>query len=482
MVGEKLISLLSGFSKYELNRLRKFLRSPYFNEQLKVTELFEICNGALRRGGPAELENLRKTEIWSGLFSSQPYDDPALRRLISDLTQLILKFMAMERREQQPHREWLEQHELLGSPDLQKHRIGVERLFDRYWEHRPDRPIEYYFTNYQKAWNNFTNASKTMVGASYLDHLLKADYYLDCYYFIQKLKLYAAWLIFRNLRTSTEELPVHTSLWEQLDDPRFKAVPLIAISVAAIRCLSEPDEEQHFRSLIEGLEFHAAQLSSEDRRISYQLAQNYCAFKINQGKTAYYREVFEIFRKIIDQGILLEDGQLPEAMYKNIITVSLGVGEYDFAEDFINKYTEFLPAKIRENARSYNLSNLYFHQKKYAQVIELLRNVEYSDVVYVLGAKLMLLRTYYECDEFMALDSFLESFRIYLRRNQALSKDLKREYGNFLTFLKRLSSFNNTTPIALEALHKRVVECQYVAYKKWLVEKITELKKEKSGA
>ena len=225
------------------------------------------------------------------------------------------------------------------------------------------------------------------------------------------------------------------------------------------------------------LEQFSNNLTKEDLRECYYIAQNYCAFKINQGKQEYYREVFEIFKRIINQDILLENGQLSEGVYKNIVTASLGVGEFDWTEKFIQEYSEFLPFSIRENARTFNLAFLYLYQKKYNEVIELLRNVEYSDVIYALGSKVILLRTYFESGEYLVLDSLIDSFRIYLRRNRLISKNLKREYINFLNFLKKMTSINLSNQQAINAFKKRVTETQYVNSKKWLLEKIEELQR-----
>ncbi|MFN4081945.1 MAG: hypothetical protein ACK4NS_13685, partial [Saprospiraceae bacterium] len=200
----------------------------------------------------------------------------------------------------------------------------------------------------------------------------------------------------------------------------------------------------------------------------------YCALKINQGKTEYYRTVFEIFRILIDRHILLEEGRLSEGMYKNIITSGLRVNEYAWVESFIVEYSEFLPDQIRENARLFNLANLYSHQKMHDKVIELLQNVAYSDLVYALGAKMILLRTYYESREYIALDSLLDSVRIYVNRNRQLSRQTKREYLGFLSFLKKISSLRRHDREAALRLRTRIAQSVAVASKKWLLEKVDE--------
>jgi len=256
---------------------------------------------------------------------------------------------------------------------------------------------------------------------------------------------------------------------------RFATIPIILIYRKITLTLTRPEEEQHFFSLMESLEQHAHDLQNDDLRECYYIAQNYCAFKINQGKIKYYQDVFEIFRRMIRQNLLIEEGKLSEAVYKNVITSGLQVGEYEWAENFVQEYSIYLPSDVRENARTFNLANLYWHKKDFTRVIETLRDVEYNDVVYSLGAKFILVRTYYELQEWLALDSLIDSFRIFLRRNKVISKTLKREYNNFLNFVKRLTTLHMADDKTIAAFRRRVMAASANTPKKWLLEKIAEI-------
>lgn len=479
MFSEKLVSLLQTFTKYELNRFRKFLLSPYLNDQEDLTRLFEIANEALRKD-ETSLSELNKHAVWNALYPKERYDAAHLRRLASDLTQAALRFLVEEARKQDPLAEALELQKVLEKPELQKHLTGVERQISKQLETTPGQSTWYYLAQFRLHWNQYNRASKVVATTDFMGKLLPADQSLECFYVVQKLKFYVAWLIFRGFRSTEQELPVMPGFWEHIRQPQFETVPLVSIYQDVILCLAEPNEENHFKNLMAHLEKFANKLAKEDLRECYQIAQNYCAFKLNQGRIDYYPIFFRIIQNTIGLDILLENGQLSEGVFKNIVTVSLGSGEFEWAENFIKEYSIHLPSGIRENARTFNLAYLFFHQKKYSKVIELLRNVEYSDVVYALGAKLTLLRTYYESGEHLAMDSLIDSFRIYLRRNKLISKSLKREYGNFLNGLKKLVSLSSANKHTIRAFEKRLTDTQNIISKKWLLEKIAELE-EKSA-
>jgi hypothetical protein len=289
------------------------------------------------------------------------------------------------------------------------------------------------------------------------------------------MKMYVAGLSYRNIRSAERQPDMPPGFWEYASEERFQSAPMLQIYRRVALCLEHREEDAHFQALLDDLERWGDAMAQEDLRACYHIAQNYCALKINEGKTDYYREVFQVYNKMIDRAVLLEDGQLAEGFFKNIITAGLRMQAFDWVERFIREYSDYLPVPIRENARSYNLANLYSHQRQYGKVIALLATVEYSDVTYALGAKLILLRTYYETDEYLALDSLIQSFRVYLRRNKLISKSVLREYGNFLNVLKKLSAMQGASRQDIDRFRQKVLNNRALVSKKWLLEKIDAL-------
>jgi len=469
MFSEKLLTLLQTLSKVARNRLRKYLLSPYLNEQPDLVRLFDVCDKAIRAGQFATLD---QPKIWKKLYPTQALNDAQLRRLTSDLNQLTLRFLSDEARRQNPLSEALDLHRLLEKPELKKHHAGVERNIAKLITEVPQASIAFYLAQFQLHNNLVNKTTKFLSVAGYSEKLADADFYLSCFYLTQKLELYIGWLLFQGTRVSEKKLELPADFWEQVENDRFTQVPLLVVYKLVVRCLHEPDDESHFTQLLASLEKQAPFLNNTDLRKCYFIAQNYCAFKINQGQQRYYREVFEIYKKIIQKEILLEESNLSEGLFKNIVTAGLGVGEYGWTEQFIENYSPYLPTKIRENARTFNLSYLYFHQGQYPKVLDLLQNVEYNDVVYVLGSKFILIQTYYELEEILPLESLIDSFRIYLRRNKVISKNLQREYINYLGFVKKLMMLSPGEKKTIQKFRARVMAATSPTHKKWLLEKI----------
>lgn len=468
MISEKITTLLSAFSRVELNRFRRYIQSPYLNDQPDTLPLFDIICRQLKKGeAPVPI---RKITVWEQLYPGKPFNSAQLRRLTSDLNQLAMRFIAAESERDEPLNEIVRIQKALGKPEHAKHLAGIERQIAKYSEENPQLSPELLLLQFQSKDISFRRNSRGSGSPGYINSLAAADYALDSHYIVQKLRYFVAWLQYKGSRATEEQIALMDGFRRTAAESRFDSVPLVRLFCLVTDCFSEPQNESHFTGLLEQLDLFTPDISPENLREFYQMAQNYCALKINQGRTDYYQIYFNLQKKITELRLLLEDGMLPETLFKNMITIGLSVGEFAWTEVFINEYHPYLPVSIRENARTFNLANLYFHQKKYGQVIELLRNVEYSDLVYALGSKLILLKTYYESGEQMALDSLTDSFRVYVRRNRDMSKGLQKEYLNFLNFLSRIPNARMTG--SLQELHRKVSESQHVISKKWLLEVI----------
>ena len=187
------------------------------------------------------------------------------------------------------------------------------------------------------------------------------------------------------------------------------------------------------------------------------------------------QEYLELCKDLLVNGLMFSDEGLSPWQFKNIIVVALRLGEFEWTENFIHKYNERLPEQYRDNSVTFNLARLNWYQKKYDKVVELLREVEYEDFAYNLGAKSMLLTTYYETDEIEPLYSLLESFRVYLNRDKKMPEQQKTYYRNLIKLTKKLTKIMPGDKKAIEKFKTEINETKGIADLRWLKEKIAEL-------
>ncbi|MCB0704019.1 MAG: hypothetical protein KDC34_01860 [Saprospiraceae bacterium] len=467
----KIMLLLRNINTRDRRRLRKFLHSPFFNENEELCKLYDFLFESV-----ASPPNKKK--CWAHLYPQRPYDDQAFRHLLSNLHSLALEFLTYEQLQKSP---LTAQTLLLASVnkvELHKHFEGVVRSINRqsldpgilapHFHHQLSRVEHYQHQNLE--------LSEKRVRT--FKHLENADYQLDCYYISQKLKNYCDFLGYQKTLQQEAHIQLPPDFLEYVAHSAFLKEDIVRAYFLAANMMLLPDEEHYYQQLLQLLIQLGQRFEKKEQQQLFIHLINYCIdTKINQGRQDYFQELFILYKDTLKQQIIFNGQELDPQHYKNIITVGLYVRSFDWVEQFIQEYTPQLPESNQENALNYNLAKVYFQQEKYEQVIEQLREVEYKNISYALGGKLMLLKTYFELGEFLALDSLAESFRIYLRRNQLISKDLKQQYLNVIRFVRKLSTVAPFDQKALERIHLQIEDCKALADKAWILAKLGELNK-----
>ncbi|MEZ4830321.1 MAG: hypothetical protein R3C61_29150 [Bacteroidia bacterium] len=115
-------------------------------------------------------------------------------------------------------------------------------------------------------------------------------------------------------------------------------------------------------------------------------------------------------------------------------------------------------------------------RKEFSRVLRMLSSVEFSDVFYQTDAKTVLLRTYYELEDFDGLTYLMGSFRMFLRRNKQLSDYQRKLYLNLIKVAQILMRYRLGENITLAEIEARITKTPDIAALTWVKAKIQELK------
>jgi hypothetical protein len=177
----------------------------------------------------------------------------------------------------------------------------------------------------------------------------------------------------------------------------------------------------------------------------------------------------------LTKDIILQNNQLSPTTYRNIVPIALRVSEFTWAENFIHDYAPYVDEKYRNNAVEFSLARLEFYRRNFDKVLRHLHRVTYDDVWYNLNVKSIMILAYYELDEYDALESLLQSFRMYIKREKSLSEDRKNHYLNLIRFTGILMKLSGRDQDKLKKLKEEATAAKGVVSKPWLMEKIDEL-------
>jgi hypothetical protein len=478
----KLIETLRSLNIRERTRWRQYVHADFFN---KHSVLREMGDYLLARAPHFQDNSLQKEKVFMHLFGEgKPYNELKINNLISDLYELLLGFLACIRQETEP----LEQHyhSLMALLERNQDKQAAAELdkFRQLLERRNDRTADWhrYEMRYWEAGEMLHNRQSRRTGG---EHLRRQAEAIHNAHLLEKLRLRVA-ILSRNtlavIGNDDKEQWISTS-GDARNQKNESAIPPAAqVYFAAQEVLEQPSSET-FSALTAALDAHFKVFKKEELSALYQCALNYCIRRINDGQPDAYADALALYRTLLDRGLLLHGGRLSQWTYKNIATAGLRSGKFDWTEQFLYRYRDALIPYERDNAFAFNLATLYFEKQDFTNALRTLQNVEFTDITYHAGAKILQLKAFYLLGEMDALHSLLDATEQWFRRNKSLSSFGKTTNLNFLRILRHISRWREKQAAwpagkkkkERQALFEKTAQLQPLANKDWLLKILAEI-------
>ncbi|MEZ4917625.1 MAG: hypothetical protein R2792_00855 [Saprospiraceae bacterium] len=454
-------------------RLIRFLESPYFN-QSKL--LLDLCKLLLEYKNQDE-EGFDRAALWDQLQPGVAYDDVNFRKYCSELLKLVEEFMAVENLQEHPEKkanhllEYLVDHKV--SP-LYKSAIRKTR---QRLQVKGYRTADYFYQSYLLE-RLYYKMKDFDVKLNVRANLEEISGNLDFFYWLEKLKFYNAVLSQRKTGTQEYELHFIDEIIGFLKGFPLEESPELALHVYTFLSLTDEENPEHYYAFREVLASQLDQMPPEEAVEFIDSAMHYCVGRINKGDREFLTEYFGLLDDGIEKGVFISNGELAPWRYNNAVAAALGLGKIDWAEQFIQQNKVHLPPATRENTYAFNLARVYRFQGRFKDVLELLRDLEYEDIGYSLLSKRMVVMTYYDLDELDALESFIESFRVFLNRHKDIPSQRRKSYLKWLKYVRQLTRLvpndrEKRNQLRQEILDKKAV----IGNAEWLLEKLDELER-----
>ncbi len=471
----RLIKHIRDLSPKARERFSQFACSPYFNQHQKTQELLTLILGRI----DAPPKKLEKEVVFRALFKGEPYDEQQLHNVMSYLKKLYNDFLAYEQFGEKRYNKRL--YTLKAAYHNLQFDIMTNRSkqLQKKLEEDPVRDSEYFYTCYH------VNNMMGYYSAHYYDRSETNTFQqmlnnLDKYYMVEKLRNCCHLTANSMMMNTTYDFQMLDELLEFLEKhwEVYQEETTIVLYYTVLMSMRDEHNPKYYQRMNRMLAEEMGSLSPGDGRDLYSFAYNYCIRMINAGHSAYLRELFQLYKQGLKQGLIMERGMISEWDYKNIATLGSSLHEFEWTEKFLQEYRDKMPAHRQENAYNYNLGNLYYNKKMYNEALSALLLVQFTDVSYHLSTTFLLLRTYFALKDTEALLSLIETFRIYVIRNRKMTTETKRGYTNFLRFARRLVLLKHHASTysrkaleeELNKLAAKVDSTENVINKYWLLE------------
>jgi hypothetical protein len=478
MNNSTLIQLFKSLDKADRRQLRKVVASPYFNQREDVTALFEYIDKHIDAGAP----KLMKEKAFATIYKKEKFDVDRFYYPMSLLTQIILKYLAMNELEQQTP-----QYDRLLNRALRKR--GAEKIYEKtltdaktHLNEQPLRNAQFHLDKFMLAFGEEFDA-KQQIHRDADFGLQEITNNFHFYAISEVLRLAISLLSHQLVAKKEYNQPLLTSVLAIAE--QHLDVPAIATQYFAYQTLSgsnqtntsvlgdntsvgQDTEGVFFRRLKKEITDNQKLFPETELRDLILVAINYCIRRQNRGELEYVNEALDLFQLGLNEGVLFESGVLSPYTYKNVLMLALKINNYDWAEQFLIDYKKFLPEKERENLYKYNYAIYYFRKKDYTKAIQLLQEVNLKEVLFNLDARRMLARIYYDLKEFSALDSYIESSKIYLHRQNDIGYH-KESYTNYFRTIEKFLKSDLRSTTVKDKLRQEITDTQMIVEREWLL-------------
>jgi hypothetical protein len=435
MLSKKLVEILKTFDSQDWRDFSRYVQSPFFNRNDRLIAFVDLL-----RKSASNLDALTKQQIYTILYpSSKDFEEQKVYDHVAFLMRLLEGFLAYQEFQEDTT---FESRFLLKSfvkRNLPDH-------FEKHFKRQKQKQTKSPFKNYHYHLSRFFIERE----ANYLAIMMHQPEYveitdrmvdhLDHFLIASRLEYACNRLVYQKIWNFRANDVFLEDILDFLQGPgtHFLNSPNIAAYFHIYNMLGErEDTEQHYRNLKTILGEHQASFTQEEKYTLYGYAQNYVTTQLNAGKSEYLEEIFRIFQEMLTNDAFLFNGYLDAGMYKNIVTVGLRLRQYDWVQRFLDEYRSFLHPSHQNPAYHYNVAAWHYAKQEYSKALRELLMTDLIDVYYHLNVRQMQLKIYFEQEEHEALNSLIDAFSSYLKRNKQISDTKKEGFSNLVRFIRK---------------------------------------------
>jgi len=463
--GYKLYEVIDSLENKEIRQLRKFLRSPFFNYSQPIQTLFDtLIHYRKRRKKESD-----QVVIFNKIYPEEAYNDLKLRGIMSDLLALIEEYWIIATRRSDPVKSKLLISEIYRKRNLEKSYNSTIKKTQQLLQAQDYRNADYYnwlltIQMEQMKFRSVTQRTEDL----FLQEISDTN---DVLYLIQKLQAACAQLSHQLITRREYDLGLLAPLLSEIGKEKYLKIPAISIYYNCFKFLTEPKEISFFDSFKKILARHRSQFTIEDLAAPYRLATNYCTRKLNEGKTEYYEDSWNLYREGLSEGILTVNNQIPRFTFANAVAAALRLEKFAWAENFIKENAHLLEDTFRDQTISFNLARVAYIKNDFSKALELLHQTEYNDLMNNMISKIMLIKIYTELQEFTSLESHMDSFQQFIRRRE-FSNFHRTNILNIIKYLRKIRSMAIYDVHEKEKLKQQILKEGTLSERDWLLEKL----------
>lgn len=474
MKNYQLKELLISLDRSELKDFGKYVRSPYFNNR---SELIRFYNAIKKYHPKFDSAVLNEESIFKAVYPGKKYSDVLMRKLYSLTTNLLLDFISVK-----AFRENKLEYNIKLLDKLRERKLFSlfekrSAVIDEFLS-KSKHDISYYESKLKHAtilnWYLLNTSEKSMVSRlqNELEDVLE---YFHVAAILQYIKL-GEWSRIINKKFDQK---FSNEIINYFANRKKNEITLSYLYFNMMMLLNT-EEEKYYTELMKGRKKFESKLSDMDDYNIALVSMQYCHKKVIKGNNQYRKYQFEITKMILEKN-LIPPGFIEPYFFTNTVRNASGIGKFNWAEDFIEKYRKRLNPELEEELTQYSYALIEFWRGNFENSLRYLSKINMERLNMKLEIKNLLIVIYYELNYKEELISLIDTYKHFLSRDKNITKQLKQQSGQFLKFVTELIKiFHSGNSEYAFLLLKRLEKTPYFISKEWLIKKAEELCKKNS--
>lgn len=469
----------------EMKELGKFIASPYFLRTRDLNPLFK----ALKKFYPSFTDSeLNSKNIFMTLYPDKSYDgvrsDNLIKTLSSEMYRMCKDFLVQsEFMNDEKRREYY----LLNQ--LRKKKLGKEfekdmKRIEEEDKFRNKGSIEFFI-------------EKILLRSVFRDYSLDNDDFKNTYESALSIGEYTAVMALikclrntdektlagiYNLETRynlTENLLKHLNIHELIKDMKInndRFYPYIFTYYLIYRLNTEKSKTVYFE-LKDHVDKNAHIFGKDELYVLRSILLTFCSIMAagKEGKQ-FMREQFELNDGNLKLGFYKrgDNEDFHVVLFRNMVINSGMIGETEWLENFIEKYSPELPEDHRENMINFSRAYLHLSKKEYGKALEYFAMIRLNLFIFKIDVRIFQLRIYYELEHFDQAHSLLDATAHFLNDTEEASPILMDSTRNFIKYFRILLKIKRSgkpCKTQLGYLKKQIAKEEILASRGWLEEK-----------
>ena len=397
-MAKNLIRILQTFSKEEVRDFRTVLECPYFNKGRDYTVILDgLSEYILEKGKDTEssFEN-----FFMAKEENRSYSKQTLRNRFSELKKLTDEFLVIKNiKNDRVHREKLLLNEYKDR--------GLHKEFEKRINSLKGCEIQKFNFNTDMKDIHFLHAQwLSMTGKNFHNQYLVFTNYLVSCFFLIVFDLYIEHTQQKLHRVKSENNLVDLiarsinlkRLKAGLRRMNFQFSKEVKLHTCLFSTFSEPDNKRNYLTAKKFFFRNINSFSEEYKNSVLKVMTNHCINRMNIGEEEYVAEVFYLFKKKLELGLFddLKKFTFPLNNFRDYVFIGIKMKDLKWTENFIRKYSHFLPAEQKENELNLSLAKIDFEKGKFEKSLELVNKVNAENYIYYIDKSRLRMKNFFE--------------------------------------------------------------------------------------